>query len=317
MVDLTLGADPVPSAFPSRISVDQIDLSGLPAPSAIDTFANNVLFTIWLQQFQVIDPAYTILLESDPAIELLEVGGYREEVLRVRINDALKALLLPLSYGSNLDALGARFGVVRLLVTPANTLVSPAVPAVYESDDAFRERIALAPDAWAGAGAYGAYIYYARTSDGNIVNAEAYNAASGLVNPGSILVVILTSDDSLTTAALTNCYNLLHSDDVAMMTDNVIIQAASKISYDVTATIYVGNGPDPALIQAQAVTNVQNVCLAHRRIGRRVPMSAIIAALQFDGVNYAVVANPTSDVLPSLTQYAEVGTIAISVQMGV
>jgi len=53
-------------------------------------------------------------LESDPARKLLEVFAYLDLLLRGRINDALRALLLAYASGADLEQLAANVSVIRL-----------------------------------------------------------------------------------------------------------------------------------------------------------------------------------------------------------
>ena len=57
---------------------------------------------------------FSALVESDPAIKLLEVAAYRETILRARVNDAFKATLLAFAAGNDLDNLAAFYGLTRL-----------------------------------------------------------------------------------------------------------------------------------------------------------------------------------------------------------
>lgn len=54
------------------------------------------------------------LLESDNYSALLETLAYRELLLRARINDSVKAMLLPFSTGDDLDNIVAIYGIERL-----------------------------------------------------------------------------------------------------------------------------------------------------------------------------------------------------------
>ena len=50
--------------------------------------------------------AFTALVESDPAWTILEVAAYRELLLRQRINDASRAVMLAFATGADLEHLG-------------------------------------------------------------------------------------------------------------------------------------------------------------------------------------------------------------------
>jgi hypothetical protein len=97
-------------------------LSRLPAPDVVETLSFETLLGQWLTSFQGycteagID--YSAILESDPAYKLLEAGAYREMVLRQKINDAARAVMVAYAQGGDLDQLGALMDVEREILTP-------------------------------------------------------------------------------------------------------------------------------------------------------------------------------------------------------
>ena len=108
-----------------------IDLSKLPIPKVIEELDYEQLFQEYLQDFTSRDRDYDALVESDPAIVLLETMAYRELLLRKRINEAATASLLAFATGSDLDQIVAEYGVERL---------------VNEEDDRLRLRGQMAMD---------------------------------------------------------------------------------------------------------------------------------------------------------------------------
>ncbi len=72
------------------------------------------------------DETFTALVESDPAIKILEVAAWRELLLRERINEAVKSNLLKFATGEDLDNLAEFCGVER---------------QKEEEDERFRKRI--------------------------------------------------------------------------------------------------------------------------------------------------------------------------------
>ena len=82
--------------------------------------------------------------ESDPTARQLQIVAYREMLIRQRTNDASLAVMLAYAKGADLDQIGARFNVSRLLITAAEPLNN--IDAVYESDEDFRRRIQLSSE---------------------------------------------------------------------------------------------------------------------------------------------------------------------------
>lgn len=92
-----------------------MNLSALPYPNVIEELnfnelLNNVksLFKSYLNDDEV------SLLESDRYSALLETLAYRELLLRARINESVKSMLLPYAAGNDLDNVVAIYGIERL-----------------------------------------------------------------------------------------------------------------------------------------------------------------------------------------------------------
>ena len=91
----------------------------------------------YYSQFLAKNPNYDGLVESDPAIILLQAIAYREMMLRHRINEAAKANLLAYATASDLDQKVAGYGVARLM---------------GEDDDRLRKRCQLSLEGYSTAG---------------------------------------------------------------------------------------------------------------------------------------------------------------------
>ena len=87
-------------------SFTAIDLSNIPAPEVVETLDFSAILAAMVADLQARDPAFTALVESDPAWKILEVAAYRELLLRQRINDASRAVMLAFATGADLEHLG-------------------------------------------------------------------------------------------------------------------------------------------------------------------------------------------------------------------
>ncbi|MBB4268102.1 baseplate assembly protein [Roseospira visakhapatnamensis] len=128
-------------------------------------------------------------LESDPLVILLQRWAYGELVLRARINDAARAVLLATATGADLDNLAALVNTVRLTVVPADPDATPPTGAVMETDAALRGRVQLAWEGLNTAGPVGAYRYHALAADGRVRDAAIVSPT-----PGDVVVTILGHD---------------------------------------------------------------------------------------------------------------------------
>ncbi|MBL1575310.1 baseplate assembly protein, partial [Klebsiella pneumoniae] len=69
--------------------------------------------------------ARTLTLESEPIVKTLQENVYRELLLRQRINEAARAVMVAYSGSDDLDNLGANNNVQRRVITPADDTTTP------------------------------------------------------------------------------------------------------------------------------------------------------------------------------------------------
>ncbi|MEH6565288.1 MAG: baseplate assembly protein, partial [Halopseudomonas sp.] len=101
-------------------SFTAVDLSQLPPPQVVEPLDFETIFARKLAQLIELDPQFDALVESDPAYKILQVSAYDELLLRQRVNEAARAVMLAYAQDADLDQLAANFNVQRLLITPGN-----------------------------------------------------------------------------------------------------------------------------------------------------------------------------------------------------
>ena len=349
-----------------------INLANVPAPAVVEALDYNTIFSAMLADLQSRDPAFSALVESDPAWIIIEVCAYRELLLRQRVNTAAQAVMLPYAAGPDLDNLAAFYGVTRNTITPANTSAIPPTAAVMEADSSLRYRTTLALDGLSTAGPTNSYIFHA-LQDARVLAVSVVGPPT--VSPGNVLVTLLgnyaadpinvAANGSLPTFALTgtstngsptvtgiNTTNLsvgmsvvgsnipsgttilaiptqgtsgtitlsnnatgvntgltiasavlasvtsiLNGANVRPLTDNVTVQSATINTFSVTATILTQNGPDAAVVIANAQASLAAYLAQLIGVGKTVPISGIISALFVAGVDNVSLSSPTADVL--------------------
>ena len=285
-----------------------IDLSTLPAPQVVEALSYETILAAMVADLQARDSTFTALVESDPAYKILEVCAYRELLIRQRVNDSAKAVMLAYAVGSDLDQLGGLMGVVRKTITPADLGALPPVAAVMESDADFRKRIQLSVEGLSTAGPVGSYIYHALSVSG-IKDVAVNNPSAGVVQ-----VVVLADRDTgvPTTAELDAVSAALNAESIRPLTDTVQVQAASIVTYAVTATIYVNAGPDAATVLANCNASIAAYTASQFRIDSDINLSGIYAALHIEGVNKVVLSAPTANLSVSSTQAARCTAITLT-----
>ncbi|CDF81948.1 Baseplate assembly protein J [Pseudomonas knackmussii B13] len=288
-----------------------IDLSQLPAPEVVESLDFEALYQDLLAAFRAaMGEGWNAALESDPVLKLLELAAYRELLLRARINDAARSVMLAYAIGSDLDQLAAGYNVARLVIQPADPTAVPPQEAVLESDDSLRNRTQLAFDQLSVAGPRNAYIAFALGADGRIADVSATSPA-----PCEALISVLAreGDGSAGEDILDAVRAVLSDEDVRPVGDRVTVQSASIVEYQVQAVLYIYPGPEAELIQQAAESSLQTYIATQRRLGRDIRRSALFAALHVEGVQRVELAQPVADVVLDATQAAYCSGYDVSV----
>lgn len=132
------------------MTYDAVNLSQLAPPDVIEELDFETILAAMKTELIGLMPelADVLALESEPVVKILEVCAFREMLVRARVNDAARAVLLATATGTDLEHLGALYGVRRLLLDGGDDGTIPPIPPTYEDDDSLRLRIQLAPEAF-------------------------------------------------------------------------------------------------------------------------------------------------------------------------
>ena len=294
-----------------------IDLTQLPAPSVVEVLDFEAILANRKAHLVSLLPeaeraAVTALLEleSEPATKLLEENSYQETILRNRVNEAGKAVMLAFALDGDLDQLGANVNVARLVITPANPNALPPLAAVMEDNDAYRLRIQEAPDGLSVAGPKASYEFHARSSDGRVKDASATSPA-----PASVTVTVLANNDTgiADAALLAIVARALNAEDVRPLGDRLTVQAAQVIDYQIEATLFIGVGPEVPILLDAARANAVRVSQPRRPLGHSIYRSACSAAVHVEGVRKVVLTSPAADIELNATQAARCTAIKLNV----
>lgn len=271
----------------------QVDLSLLAPPTVVEPLDFETIKAAMLADLVAREPSFSALVESDPAFKVIEVAAYRELQVRQRVNDAARAVMVAYAVGSDLDQIGANFGVTRLLITPADNTTVPPTAAVYEADADFRARIPLSLEGYTSAGSEGAYIYHALSASGDVKDVAAVSDT-----PGEVTVYVLSRDGngaaSLDLVATVEA--ALNAEQVRPMTDQVTVLSASIVNYTITAELTIYPGPDAAIVLQAAQAAAAAYAEAQHRLGYDITLSGVYAALHQPGVQRVDLTLPAADV---------------------
>lgn len=271
------------------VTFTPIDLSQLPAPNVVEPIDYEAILAERKAYFISLHPAdqqakaaATVELESEPITKVIQENAYRETVWRQRVNEAALGVLLAFAKGADLEQIGARFNVSRLVIVPANPSAVPPVAAVMEGDDSLRERIQMAMEGLSVAGPRNAYIFHARSADGRVADASATSPS-----PAEAVVTVQSAlgNGSASAELLAIVAAYLSDEDRRPVADRLTVQSATVIDYTVTAVLHLNTvGPEVEAIRAEAEARLVALVTKRRRLGMSVHRSALDAALHIEGV---------------------------------
>lgn len=304
-----------------------IDMSTLPAPAVVEPLSFESIYAAMLADLQLRLPEWTANLESDPIVKLLQTCAYRELVIRQRVNEAAKAVMLAYATGADLDHLGVLFNVIRL---------------EDEDDTRLRSRIQQGLAAVGAAGPAAAYRAHAMAVSANIVDVAVHSEFPGRVDvtvlahqasdtattdPQAIAIgaalfpgVALDAGQSPTVAPhnaplLQSVITALSDEDVRPLTDQVVVASPTVQATAIVARLHLYRGPDPSTIVAQARASLSVKLGSLRRIGHDMTRASLIAALAVPGVQNVLLDSPSSDIVCGNADVAAATSIDISVQL--
>lgn len=159
-------------------------------PNIIEPLNFEEIFARMKEELVKHDASFTALVESDPAMKVLEVAAWRELLLRERINEAVKSNLLKFATGNDLDNLAEFYGVER---------------ENGENDESFRKRIKAKIVGWSTGGNY---RFQALSADRRVKDALVKSKV-----PGSVEISILSTElstNGIASEELLDCKKASH-----------------------------------------------------------------------------------------------------------
>lgn len=198
---------------------------------------------------------------------------------------------------SGIDGNKYEVGQLNVLADPIAYInsvsnVSKAVGgADVESDDSLRERIFLAPSSYSVAGPIDAYIFWTKSYKSSISDVYVYSPT-----PGDVEIYIILQDGVLPNKAfLENLSDFLANKKIRPLTDNVTVNAASVIYFEINLTYYISdnNISHVAQIRDNVTNAVENyINWQKSRIGRDINSSELIKRIVEAGAKRVDIITP-------------------------
>ena len=263
-----------------------VDLKKLPAPKVVQELSYETLLTQRKEKFLSLQESdemrqhwqARLQLESEPVVKLLEENAYLELLLRTNINESAKAVMLAYATGSDLDQLGALFGVKRLIIQAEDLKSNPPTTAKYEDDERFRTRIQMSLEGLTTAGSRASYEFQG-TADSDLINAVKEQ---------------------------------LNAEHIRPLTDTVLVESAVILPYEIQAAITLY----PTVLESVVMQNVNqaiaNYANKQHLLGIDITLSGIYAALHQEGVQNVKLTKPLADLTVQPHQAAYCTQIQVS-----
>jgi phage-related baseplate assembly protein len=275
-----------------------IDFARLPPPDVIETIEYESLLQVYKDQVLSKNSklAAALSLEQSPTNIILEAEAYGEMLVRARVNAAARAVMLAFSKGADLDNLAAFFGVDR---------------ATGETDDSLRRRAQMAPEAFTTAGSEGAYIFQALTADPAIIRDAT---AVKLNDKGGVQICVMANGTNPvpTTETILKVRDRLNSKGIRPLTDVISVVPVKVLKQQIVANISLYPGPDAALVMADIGIALNKVRANVSLIGRDLTRSALISALNQEGVQSVDLISPAENVVVDTNQCAYIESATIT-----
>ena len=200
------------------------------------------------------------------------------------------------------------------IAVAVSNITVPSGGVENEEDDAYRERVLLAPESFSIGGTVGAYKYFARQFSPVICDVETSNDkdANGNDIGGTVVVSVLTKDGLPGAELLTQLEKSFQSERMRILCDKPSARAPQVVNYALNAelTLYTGANELETIATAKAAWADYE---AKRRLklgGDIVPLD-IQTVLKVDGVYNVTLKNLDLTVL-SRTQWARCTSVTIT-----
>ena len=177
----------------------------------------------------------------------------------------------------------------------AQNINIPTGGAETESDEAYRERVLLAPESFSVAGSVGAYQYWARAVSPAICDVHVANALDSSGNPigGTVAITVLSKTGLPERELLTQIYNEVSGEKKRPLCDTVVVNAPETVDYTLQAELVLYTGANAVEVKA-AAEQAWAVYENQRRLklgGDIVPLD-VMSVLKVAGVYNVVLTQP-------------------------
>jgi baseplate J-like protein len=279
-----------------------VDLKKLPAPKVVQELSYETLLAQRKAKFLSLQEnddmrqhwQARLQLESEPVVKLLEENAYLELLLRTNINESAKAVMLAYATGSDLDQLGALFGVTRLIIQAEYLKSTPPSPAKYEDDERFRTRIQMSLEGLTTAGSRASYEFHALSTSTKVKDVDVTSPTAGTVK----VAILSTEGQGTADSDLINAVKeQLNAEHIRPLTDTVLVESAVILPYEIQAAITLYPTVLESVVMANVNQAIANYANKQHLLGIDITLSGIYAALHQEGVQNVKLTKPLADLI--------------------
>lgn len=274
------------------------ELAHLPTPTMIEELDYDVMLDAAVarlkQEFDAVGIAYDVpTLEGTPARMLMREAAYKENNLRVSINDAMRAVLLAYASGTNLD----------------HFVAHKTVRMAGESDDRLVSRYLKLLKGSSTGGTPERYEALAMEVDVNVADARAYTIGK---SPVVYVAITAASAGGVADSFLINSVQtFLDQSHVRLINDQVMVRAAVRQIVDIEADVWVKERTPQSVVDGLADLLRQDWS-EDQEIGYDLTLSYIQAHLMRRGVHRVEIRTPIDHVVASEHEAIAIGDITIN-----
>lgn len=215
-----------------------------------------------------------------------------------------------------------QINTLQTTLTGANKITAqnisvPTGGADTETDDAYRERVLLAPESFSVAGSVGAYQYWARAVSPAICDVHVANAldSSGNAIGGTVAVTILTKTGLPSTELLAQVQQALSAEKKRPLCDTVSVRSPEAVDYALNAELVLFTGANAVEVKANAEQAWAKYETARReKLGQDIVPLDVMSVLKVSGVYNVILSAPILRVIAP-NQWARCTSVRITTRL--
>lgn len=201
----------------------------------------------------------------------------------------------------------------QAFITVATNVAETAGGADEETDDHLRDRIKLAPASFSNAGSRGAYVFWAKSANANIIDVAITQPIPGTVN-----IYPLMADGAVTASpVLDSVLEACNDEKVRPLTDTVAVYAPTRGTYTLVVDLTLYETAIQSQVVTQVTENLQAFITTKRlKLGIDIKKSQLTHECVIDGVFDAVIKNGASaftDLVAGVNEYFFCTSITVNV----